>query len=278
MLPVSARGDGVGGHRGRREVLIGRRTLLADLGRVTLAAVVLGPAAAGCADPDGRPEPLDDAPGQSERTSGGVGSLVWERVSLGFVSAYVLVREGEALLFDTGTGADVVGPARDALADAGVGWGDVAHVVVSHRHGDHVGGVPSVAGVAPEATFHAAVPDLEAVRAQVAGAQEVRDGDRVLGVRIVATPGHTPGHVCAHDEEAGLLLAGDAIVNGVSIGGTTGEGIEPSPPEFTADTDLALESVGVLADLRPATILFGHGDPVTAGAAAALDELAAAVS
>lgn len=243
-----------------------RRALLVDLGRASLGAVVLGPGLVGCAAADDERQ-RDTA----AASAGDEASVAWRRASFGFVSAYVLVRGGEALVFDTGTGEDVA-VIGDALEDAGAGWGQVAHVVVSHRHDDHVGGVDRVVDEAPAAAVHAAVPDLDVVRARLPAASAITDGDRLLGLRVVATPGHTPGHISLFDDETGLLLAGDAVVNGVAIGGTTGDGVEPSPPSFTADADEALASVRTLVDLAPTTILFGHGDPLTSGASAALED------
>lgn len=257
---------------------LARRTFLTDLGRVTLGAVVLGPVLAGCSD-DSDGEPVGSGAGDGDTDqddgtaggSGGTGGLTFERASFGFVSAYVLVRDGEAMVFDTGTGEDGVGAIGDALEAAGAGWDAVSTLLISHSHGDHAGGIEAAVAEAPAATLYGAMPDLDSFRDRADTAEAVVDGDILLGVRIVGTPGHTLGHISAYDEDTGLLLAGDAIVNGVTIGGTSGDGIEASPPEFTADMDQALASVRVMADLRPATIVFGHGEPVTEDAA---DQLA----
>jgi glyoxylase-like metal-dependent hydrolase (beta-lactamase superfamily II) len=93
----------------------------------------------------------------------------------------------------------------------------------------------------------------------------LNDGDEVFGMRIVATPGHTAGHVVVFDPDTGVLVAGDALGN---RGGLTG-----ANPQFTEDEATAAESVRKLAALAPTTILFGHGDPVVDGAATALEEL-----
>ena len=259
-----------------------RRTLLVDLGRTTVAAAVAVPLLSACAGED-EPGPGDGATsGDAGGSSEGVGSvgtaegvLDWQRASFGFVSAYVLVRNGEALVFDTGTGDDGVDPIATALEAAGVGWGAVGHVLVSHRHGDHAGGVEAVLGEAPDATLYAAMPDLDRIATEGATTAALVDGDQVLGLRIVATPGHTLGHVSALDETSGLLLAGDAMVRDREIGGTTGEGIEASPPDFTEDAELALESVRILADLDFETVLFGHGDPLEEDAKAQVEAYAA---
>lgn len=245
-----------------------RRALLADLGRVTLGAVVVGTSLAACDD-------TTDASGPSPESTPAytaTGELAWQQASFGFVSAYVLVRGGEALVFDTGTSDGGIEPITTALEAAGVGWGDVSRVLVSHDHGDHIGGIESVMAEATEAIASASGPDFASLDGRVDGAEEVADGDVLLGLRVVATPGHTLGHVSAFDADSGLLLTGDALVRDRQIGGTTGQGIEASPPDFTADAEAAIASVQVLADLAPSTMLFGHGDPLTDGA---VDELSA---
>lgn len=264
-----------------RSTRVSRRTLLVDLGRATLGAVLLGGVAAGCSeddgatdDPTGTPSPEGAPTGAAaaDGTSAPSGQP-WQRAGFGFVSAYVLVRDGEALVFDTGTGEDI-GPITGALEAAGVGWDAVGHVLVSHDHGDHAGGVDLVVAEAPDATVYGGMPDLDGFRDRAPGAMEVVDGDTVMGLRVVATPGHTLGHVSALDEDNGLLLVGDALVNDVAIGGASGEGIELSPPEFTADAGAAAASGRALAALTFEVALFGHGEPITSGADG---EVAAAV-
>ena len=275
-----------------------RRTMLTDLGRSTLAVALVGVGVAACGDGDdtagddtaGDDTAGDDTAGDAtaggdeasgdgtategtsdEGGSAGSGSEVrWERANMGFVSAYVLVRDGEALIVDTGTGEDL-SPIAGALEAAGVGWGDVSTVLVTHSHGDHAGGVAGVAAEAPDAVFLGAMPDLDSFRGQVDTAEAVADGDTTFGdLRVVATPGHTAGHVSAYHPGTGLLVVGDALVNGFQ----DAEGLGGSPEQFTADAAQAGRSVVALADLDVATILFGHGEPLTARASTRLRELA----
>jgi glyoxylase-like metal-dependent hydrolase (beta-lactamase superfamily II) len=137
----------------------------------------------------------------------------------------VLLRGPEGLvLFDTG-----MEPAhtRAALALAGVKPEDIGHVVLTHMHPDHIGGLmegdaPVFAGaqlIAPqaEAEYWAANP-TEAYKAKVAPligkARLIGDGDEILpGVRAEAAHGHTPGHTTYLLESQGkkLLLTGDSF-------------------------------------------------------------------
>jgi glyoxylase-like metal-dependent hydrolase (beta-lactamase superfamily II) len=189
-------------------------------------------------------------------------------VNLGFVSAYVLVRGREAAVVDTGVGgsADAIG---EVLEDAGPGWDGVRHVMLTHKHPDHVGSISDVLDRAPKATAYIGADDLTDVDAP-RPLSAMGDGDEVFGLQIVATPGHTAGHVAAFDADTSVLVAGDAL--------TTMDGLTGSSPQFTEDEAAAAASVRKLARLQPRTILVGHGDPLEDGAAAALRELASALA
>ncbi len=81
----------------------------------------------------------------------------------------------------------------------------------------------------------------------------------MFGLRIIATPGHTAGHISVLDAVGGLLVAGDAI------NGENGGVIGPRP-EFTSDIGAAIDSAIKLGSLTFDTVVFGHGDPVESGA------------
>src|SRR4029453_9769549 len=90
--------------------------------------------------------------------------LAWARVNLGFGSAYVLVRGREAAVVDTGVGgsAEAIGAVLD---DAGPGWAGVRHVVLTHKHPDHVGSLSDVVDRTPRATVYIGAEDLAEVQA-----------------------------------------------------------------------------------------------------------------
>ena len=93
--------------------------------------------------------------------------------------------------------------------------------------------------------------------------QALADGDEVAGLRIVATPGHSPGHVCVLDAAGSTVIVGDAAHN---VGGALG----PIGPPFTSDAAQAAASLARLAALGFERALFAHGPPLESGAAAAL--------
>ncbi|WP_265108068.1 MBL fold metallo-hydrolase [Halosolutus halophilus] len=174
-----------------------------------------------------------------------------------------------------------VGPQRAVdslevhLQNLGYALTDVWLIVCTHHDGDHVGGLTAVLDRvdAVVATHRDEAPYVRGDREPIKG-----DGDRYEpvevdieladGVRIptlagpmevVATPGHTPGHVSLSFPEDGLLIAGDALVaDGAAP-------LEGPKPEFTADLSRATESVGRLAERDVEHTLCYHGGYVDAG-------------
>jgi len=239
-----------------------RRRLLWSAGAGVLGVTVLN-TVTGCSKstdpPAGGTSTGPAAPASSAAAAGG-----WQRVNLSFVSAYLLIRGADAAVVDLGT-AGSEGAIGAALKQAGSGWEAVRHVVLTHKHADHAGGL---AGVEPlvKAKIYTGAADV----AGVSGAQPLTplsDGDEVFGLQIVGTPGHTAGHIAVFDPSTGVLATGDALRNPGPLAGPDAK--------YTEDMTVAAASVRKLASLPVKTILPGHGEPLTSGAAEALGKLAA---
>ena len=209
-------------------------------------------------------EAADEAAAATAQPADTADALRWERVELGFVSAYVLARGSEVAIVDTG----LAGSASDierGLSALGAAWGDVNSVILTHAHGDHAGGLGEVIALSPNATAYAGRADAE--RISGATVEAVDDGDELFGLQIIGTPGHTPGHISVLDPVAGLLVAGDAI--------NESGGMVLGPNEqFTADMGQANASVKRLAERAYETVVFGHGNPIETGGSDAVVALA----
>jgi glyoxylase-like metal-dependent hydrolase (beta-lactamase superfamily II) len=182
----------------------------------------------------------------------------------------------------------------EALASIGRRWQDVASVIVTHLHPDHIGlaqtirdrhGVPVVLhhleesaqtvlselALDPNRVFddlrRYGVPQerfdevlgyaTRAPRAVVHGDILVDDGVHLdvpgRHIRVLHTPGHTPGHICLHDEDNALLFTGDhvlpTVVPGIGLGGP----VDYNPLERY------LQGLSDLAPLDGCEVLPGHG-------------------
>ncbi|HJX08927.1 MAG TPA: MBL fold metallo-hydrolase [Candidatus Binatia bacterium] len=186
------------------------------------------------------------------------------RVNMGFVNAYVLIRGKEAAVVDTGTAGNG-SKIADVVRTAGLGWDAVHHVILTHYHPDHIGSVGEVLGAAAKATAYAGAADIPQIKSP-RPIKAVADNDEVFGLRVIATPGHTPGHVCVFDPAGSLLILGDAMNNIDKLAGPN--------PQYTADMARAHQSVKKLAKLKFERAVFGHGEPIDKGASQAIAKLA----
>lgn len=145
----------------------------------------------------------------------------------------LLVRMGErTVLFDTGAGGQMgtEGKLLTSLTAAGVQPAQVTDILISHAHGDHVGGLVNGQGqlVFANATIRMTANEWDALKADPTMAalvtamtpkvQTFAAGAEVLpGVTAVDIQGHTPGHTgyqIASGTE-GLLYIGDTMHHSV---------------------------------------------------------------
>lgn len=85
-------------------------------------------------------------------------------------------------------------------------------------------------------------------------------------LEVIATPGHTKGHISLFDTESRTLIAADALVV------EEGE-FNIANPQFTLDMKAALESVRKIKALKPSRIICYHGGVVQESIQEKLDKL-----
>jgi len=140
----------------------------------------------------------------------------------------LLVKDGDrVVLIDTGAGGQMgtEGKLPASLREAGVTPAQVTDILISHAHGDHIGGlVANGALVFPNATIRLSIPEWTAlqseadmadlVRAITPNVQAFAPGSVVApNITAVSLDGHTPGHSGYEIAQGGgrLLYIGDAL-------------------------------------------------------------------
>jgi glyoxylase-like metal-dependent hydrolase (beta-lactamase superfamily II) len=220
---------------------------------------------------------------------------VW-RVPLGMVNAFLVQGDDGLTVIDAGV-AGSAGKILQAVGELGKQPGDVRHILITHLHADHTGGLAELkretgaqvymhqadaalvrAGQAwrparptpgwiNALTYRllierAAPATIEAVEVE----HELSGGETLPcagGIQAIHTPGHTAGHtVFFWPQQGGVLFLGDALTHMFGIG---------NPPIFEemADGKRSLATI-IVMDFEVAC--FGHGSPIVGGAIKRLRE------
>src|SRR5579859_1373898 len=188
-----------------------------------------------------------------------------------------LVREDDGFtLVDTMFGGSAPG-ILDAAKQLGA---PIRRIALTHAHADHVGSVDALHKLLPEVEVSISVRDsrfltgdksLDPDEAQVPlrggypiittkPTRLLKPGDFVGSLEVIASPGHTPGHVAFFDRRDGTLIAGDAYSRqgGTAVAGTV-RWLFPLPAMSTWHKPTCIRSAEVLLALEPKRLAVGHG-------------------
>ncbi len=201
---------------------------------------------------------------------------LFQLTHLGAINCY-LVREDDGFtLIDTADGGQA-----QAIIQAAQKLGfPIARILLTHAHVDHVGSLDALHDALPnaqvaiserDARFLTGDNSLDASEPQVPlrggypicktqPTQLLHEGDRIGSLEVIATPGHTPGHVAFFDTRDRALIVGDAFqtLGGVAVSGTF-KILFPLPALATWHKGLALESARTLLSYQPSLLAVGHG-------------------
>ena len=208
---------------------------------------------------------------------------------LGLFNCY-LVRESDSYTLIDST---LKGGGKAIIADArAVAPEPIARILLTHAHGDHVGSVDELKAELgqvdlaitprdarllskpPDKTLESGEPQAK-LKGSYPGIRTVPshfvdDGELFGSLRVITTPGHTPGHASFFDERDGTLFTGDALI---CVGGNVhvpgfGPWYFPLPGLATWHKPMALASAQKLLDTLGTEIrryASGHGRLVEGG-------------
>jgi N-acyl homoserine lactone hydrolase len=192
----------------------------------------------------------------------------------GVVVAYAIRRREGVLLFDTGFGFgnpfldDRYHPAPRRIADvlgvAGIRLAEVDLVANCHLHADHAGQNARLPGI----PIHVQRTELAAARAGGYTIDDWIDGpgvtyleadgdhDLVPGIRILSTPGHSPGHqsLVIDQPDGPVVMTGQAVYGVDEWTSSAGrEGRTTAPDRAAYDASIAR-----IRAIDPRRVLFAH--------------------
>lgn len=198
-------------------------------------------------------------------------------------NCFLLKESNELTLIDTnfpGSG--------EAILRAATSLGlPITTIALTHAHFDHVGSLDVLAQALLNAKIvigerearllrgdfsldpgETGKPLLGFKRVRSAVDRVLNDGDQVGSLRVIACPGHIPGHIAFLDTRDNSLLAGDSYITqkGVIAAGVYSF-FFPMPAWFSWNRALAAVSAAKLAALKPSLLAVGHGPSLAAPAA-----------
>jgi ribonuclease/clavin/mitogillin len=143
-------------------------------------------------------------------------------------------------------------PEEQAALDRALEASPPAAVLLTHHHGDHIGGAVALAERwSVPVVAHPATARRLAGRVNVT--ETVEDGDVAYGAGVVFTPGHAEGHLC--------FAVGDAVIAGDMVAGIGTILIDPSE----GDMAVYLASLERLLARPQMTLLPAHGPAIPDG-------------
>jgi glyoxylase-like metal-dependent hydrolase (beta-lactamase superfamily II) len=201
----------------------------------------------------------------------------------GYCSSYVLASGGTHILVETGPSTAVRG-LLDGIRELGFDLGSFSHIVVTHIHLDHAGGIGDMVDQMTEAAvivhergaehlieptrllessrrvFGESMPlygGLKPVRRE--RVQPVKCGDRIRfgagrTLEVIEAPGHASHEICLYDRVTGALFTGDAA--GLFFDDT--KEIVPTTPPPDFNLEVSIQTIDALLKLEPRRLLFSH--------------------
>jgi glyoxylase-like metal-dependent hydrolase (beta-lactamase superfamily II) len=172
----------------------------------------------------------------------------------------------------------------------------IRRITLTHAHVDHVGSLDALHALLPDVEVSISARDARFLKGdhsldidepqvalrggypivQTKPTRLLKAGDFVGSLEVIASPGHTPGHIAFFDHRDKTLIAGDAYSTqaGITTGGTL-RILFPFTAMAAWHKPTMIRSAELLRDLNPSRLAVGHGKVIENPVAAmqgAIDE------
>lgn len=177
----------------------------------------------------------------------------------GVINSYLVPEADGFTLIDAG----VPGLERHVQAVVNRTGRTLRRVVMTHTHPDHIGSVDALKEAFPDLEVLVGAGDAEQMArhgVRATPARLLRGGDSIGSLRVLDTPGHSPGHLAFFDERDGTLHAGDTFVGIPSLRvASVVNALFPLPSIGTEDLARTVRSARELLDVPARFLAPGHG-------------------
>lgn len=174
------------------------------------------------------------------------------------------------VLVDTGMGEEVLGKIESELISFGKDWGDVEAILITHRHGDHIGNLKRVKKLT-EAKVYSHEAEVSAIKDQTGVvAEALGHGARLSycgGIEVVHVPGHTEGNCCYYLPVRKTLIAGDTVF------GDENGNINAPPEKYCLDVKQAIRELERLRAYDFDHLIYTHGKDILGDAKEKVESL-----
>ncbi|EFI66653.1 MBL fold metallo-hydrolase [Lysinibacillus capsici] len=186
-----------------------------------------------------------------------------------FIHPTLLWDQEMAVLIDTGCSGQME-DLRKAMEEVGVSFNQLKVVILTHQDIDHIGSLPEILqNCGSDIKIYAHELDKPYIQGDLPLLKDghienppkgkvdetLKDGQELPycgGIRVIHTPGHTPGHISLYLKQSKTLVAGDSMY---SVNGTLGGIHVPT----TLDIEVAQQSLKKYVDLDIESVICYHG-------------------
>ncbi|SJZ43855.1 Metallo-beta-lactamase superfamily protein [Cetobacterium ceti] len=100
------------------------------------------------------------------------------------------------------------------------------NVILTHGHGDHIGGINKIINLYPEVKVYIGEEDIKFLKDPSLSLSQyiqncefiysghcypLKGGDSIFGFEVIDTPGHTIGSKCFYNKEMKIIISGDTL-------------------------------------------------------------------